>query len=219
MLDVYRTVISQYANSPTLTALIENLNEYIDPRVNFAAFYDYVWNVDTAQGFGLDIWGRIVGVSRLLRIPNTSKILGFSNASIPPDWQPFNQGTFNTGNSSTQTYVLPDATFRTLILTKALANIVATNAASMNQLLRNLFPGRGRTYVRDNGAMSMTFVFEFSLTPAEYAILTESGALPHPAGVQYNVVVIPVAAGRFGFSEAGPSARPFSFGVFYLPAG
>ncbi len=219
MLNVNRTVISQYANSPTLTALIEDMNEYIDPRVKMADFYQFVWNVDTAVGFGLDIWGVIVGVSRLLRIPNDSEILGFSNSSVPADWQTFNHGTFNTGNRTSQTYRLPDNIYRTLILVKALANITATNAASMNRLLRNLFPNRGRAYVRDNGGMSMTFVFEFSLTAAEYAILTESGALPHPAGVQYNVVVIPVESGRFGFSEAGASAKPFAFGVFYLPAG
>lgn len=222
MLDVGRTIISQYANSPTLRQLIEDINEYIDPRVKLDQFYDFVWNVDTAVGFGLDIWGRIVGVSRLLRIPNNSKILGFSNDSVPPDWAPFNQGTFYTGVSSSQAYFLPDNEYRTLILTKALANITATNAASLNLLLRNLFPGRGRVYVRDNGSMSMTFVFEFQLTPAEYAILTESGALPHPAGVRYNVVVIPVgpgSGGRFGFREAGSSAKPFNFGVYYVPAG
>lgn len=215
MLNVGRTIISQYANSPTLNALVENMNEYIDPRVNMQAFYDFVWNVDTAVGFGLDIWGKIVGVSRLLKIPANTKTLGFANADFPPDWAPFNQGTFFTGGSTGQAFILPDDTYRTLILTKALANIVATTAASMNQLLRNLFPGRGVTYVTDNGGMSMTFYFEFDITSAEYAILTQSGALPHPAGVQFNVVVIP--AGVFGFQEAGPPAEPFDQGTFYQP--
>lgn len=219
MLDVGLTIISQYATAPTLRAMIENMNEYLDPRADLDAFYDAVWNIDTATGWGLDNWGRIVGVGRLLRIPNDADTLGFSNSSIPADWQPFNQGTFYTGSQSSQTYVLPDDVYRTLILTKALANIVATNAASLNQLLRNLFPNRGRCYVRDNGAMSMTFVFEFSLTVAEYAILTESGALPHPAGVAYNVVVIPLAAALFGFKEMGAAIRPFNVGIFYLPAG
>jgi hypothetical protein len=219
MLDVGRTFLSQYANSPTLRRLIENMNEYVDPRANFAAFYDYVWNVDTATGFGLDIWGRIVGVSRLLQIPNDDKVLGFENASVPADWAPWNQGSFYTGVSSSQAYLLPDDVYRTLILTKALANIVATSAASLNQLLRNLFPGRGRAYVRDNGGMSMTFVFEFGLTAAEYAILTQSGALPHPAGVAYNVIVVPTEAGTFGFVEQGPPAQPFDQGTFYVPAG
>jgi beta-lactam-binding protein with PASTA domain len=189
--NVDRTVISQYANSPTLLRLVHNMQDYIDPRANLTTFYDYVWNVDTAVGFGLDIWGRIVGVSRLLKIPNTANLFGFENSDIPPDWQPFNQGTFYTGAEASQAYLLPDDVYRTLILTKALANIVATSAASLNQLLRNLFPNRGRCYVIDNGGMSMSFKFEFALSDAEYAILTQSGALPHPAGVAYDVIVAP----------------------------
>lgn len=215
MIQVERTIISQYANSPTLGALIANMNEYIDPRVNMQAFYDFVWNVDTAQGFGLDIWGKIVGVSRLLKIPANTKTLGFANTSFPPDWAPFNQGTFFAGGGGGQAFILPDDIFRTLILTKALANIVATTAASLNQLLRNLFPGRGVCYVLDNGGMSMTFYFEFDISTAEYAILTQSGALPHPAGVQFNVVVIP--AGVFGFAEMGGPSEPFDQGTFYQP--
>ncbi len=213
--DYRQTVISQYANSPTILGLIDNMAEYIDQRVNMQNFYAAVWNVDTAVGFGLDIWGKIVGVSRLLRIPGNTKTLGFFNSDIPPDWAPFNQGTFFTGAGAGQSFLLPDDTYRLLILTKALANIVATTVASINQLLRNLFPGRGVAYVIDNGGMSMTFYFEFDITAAEYAILTQSNVLPHPAGVQFNVIILP--AGVFGFQEMGGTAEPFDQGVFYQP--
>jgi hypothetical protein len=222
MLDVETTIISQYANSPSLDQMIANVNEYIDPRVNMQQFYDFVWNVDTAQGFGLDIWGKIVGVDRLLRIPSNTQTFGFNNSDFPPDWAPFNQGTFYTGVSNGQGFNLPDDAYRTLILVKALSNIVATTAASLNQLLRNLFPitpdrPENRCFVIDNNDMSMTFYFEFDITVTEYAILTQSGVLPHPAGVRYNVVVAP--AGIFGFQEQGPPAEPFDNGVFYQPPG
>jgi Protein of unknown function (DUF2612)/PASTA domain/Concanavalin A-like lectin/glucanases superfamily len=213
--NVEETVISQYANSPVLLQLVENMASYIDQRANMEAFYSYIWNVDTAVGFGLDIWGRIVGVSRLLQIGTATDLFGFENSDVPPDWQPFNQGTFNQGNSDTEAYLLPDDAFRTLILTKALANICATTAPALNQLLRNLFPGRGRAYTSDHGDMSMSFVFEFSLTAVEYAILTQSGVLPHPAGVLYNVISRP--GPTFGFTQEGPTAEPFGQGIFYLP--
>jgi Protein of unknown function (DUF2612) len=216
VLDVKRTVISQYGQSPTIRQLIENMDEYIDPTVDMAEFYRYVWNVDTAVGFGLDIWGRIVGVTRLLRLTADDPILGFDNPSSPPDWRTFGHGRFYNGVSSGggQAYELPDDAFRVLILTKALANIVATNARSLNQLLKNLFPGRGRVYVRDLGGMAMQFVFNFPLTPVEYAIIAQSGALPHPAGVFYSVVVAP--SGRlFGFRNTNPgSVKPFNYGEF-----
>lgn len=216
--DVRQTVISQYSNSPTILRLVDDMAQYVDPRVNITNFYNLVWNVDTAQGFGLDVWGRIVGVGRLLQLPSNDPVFGFTNEDDPPDWEPFNEGVFYPGAGSTTAYLLPDPAYRTLILTKALSNIVATNAPSLNQLLRNLFPGRGKAYVIDLGGMAMRFVFEFSLTPTEYAILTQSGALPHPAGVSYSVVVIGGDAETFGFAEAGASAFPFDSGAFYLPA-
>jgi hypothetical protein len=222
--NVGRTIISQYANSPTLTALIDSLNSALDTRPLFQQFFDDVFNVDTAVGFGLDYWGRIVGIpnGRLLQLGVNNQILGYLNDDIPPDWAPFNQGTFFTGADSSTTFVLADDAFRILILAKALANITATNSKDLNRLLRNLFPGRGRAYVIDRGksntatgGMVMSFVFEFALTAVEYAILTQSGVLPHPAGVGFNVIVIP--AGQFNFREEGQQATPFGSGTFYLP--
>lgn len=67
MIDVESTIISQYANSPTITQLIAGMNAYIDPRADIDNFYNYVWNVETAQKFGLDIWGRIVGINRQIQ--------------------------------------------------------------------------------------------------------------------------------------------------------
>lgn len=216
MIDFGRTIISQYSSARTLPAIIEDMNDAIDPRVNVQAFVDSIWNVDTAFGVGLDIWGKIVGVSRILRIPSNLKTFGFANDSIPQDWQPFNQGTFFTGRNASQAYILPDAAYRTLILTKALANIVATTSPAINTLLRNLFPDRGRCYVIDSGHMTMRFVFEFALSLVEYAILTQSGVLPHPAGVLTSVTVIPIG-GSFGFAEQVPGVLPFNSGIFYLP--
>jgi hypothetical protein len=212
MLNFNRTIISQYAQAPTLTRLIENMDQYIDPRANMEAFYNYVWNVDTAVGFGLDDWGKIVGVSRLLRIPGLDPIVGFDNASSPADWEPMSQGRFATGaEGGGEAVLLSDDAYRILILTKALSNIVRTTSPAINQLLRNLFPGRGRAFVRDLGNMAMEFVFNFSLTPVEYAIITQSGALPHPTGVFYSVTVIPLGV-FFGFRNTNPtSALPFRF--------
>lgn len=231
MQDFEQTIISQFANSPTLSQLIENMNDYLDPTANLLAFYNAVWNVDTAVGFGLDIWGRIVGVSRILPIPGTANSFGFDNADVPPDWENFGNavdptngagGPFYAGQANTGSFALSDDAFRTLILAKALANISATNAPSLNQLLQNLFPGQGICYTSDGGksntavgGMSMTYVFEFALSSIDFAILQFSGVMPHPAGVRVNIIVIPV--GFFGFQEAGPTVVPFGFGTFYIP--
>ncbi len=216
MIDVERTILSQYGQSPTIRELIANMNEYIDPATDFEEFYNYVWNVDTAVGFGLDIWGRIVGVSRLIRLTGVDPIVGFQTGNVPEDWTPMSYGRWARSGDGTggQAYELNDTAYRTLILVKALANISATNARSLNTLLHLLFPGRGRVYVRDLGEMRMQFVFNFALTPVERAIVTQSGVLPHPAGVLYSVIIVPVAT-FFGFRNTNPgSVLPFNYGVF-----
>ena len=131
MLNVEETIQSEYTNSPTLLQLIQNMNGYIDQTANIQAFYDFIWNVDTAQGFGLDILGRIVDISRLLEIQSNFNLLGFENNTVPPGVQPFGYGVFNVaGNTLSASYLLPDDAYRTLILVKALANISATTAPS-----------------------------------------------------------------------------------------
>ena len=215
MIDVERTIISQYANSATIVQLVKNMNEYVDPRADFDAFFDYVWNVESAQGFGLDIWGRIVGISRGLLIPDAPNFFGFNEATGSA--HSFNESPFYDGTApATQTYLLADDAYRQLILVKALANISATNAPAINQLLQNMFADRGRCYVNDLGGMALRYTFEFDLTPYEFAIMTQSGALPRPAGV--NASLFQSALPLFGFSEAGVSAAPFGQGVF-VPQG
>ncbi|OZI39042.1 hypothetical protein CEG14_05770 [Bordetella genomosp. 1] len=210
---VARTVISQYANSPTLVQLINNMDDYINPEADFDAFYDYVWNVETAQGFGLDIWGKIVGVGRELTIPGEETYLGFDEAL---SWQPFGQAPMYVGESQTQTYRLADDAYRRLILVKALANISDCTSPSLNRLLSNLFEGRGRCYVSDTGGMRFRYTFEFSLLPFEVAILTQSGAIPKPAAVLADILQVDIPS-TFGFSEG--SGLPFGQGVFFTSSG
>lgn len=210
MENVIRTVVSQFANSPTIMQLIESFNEYIDPDTDFDTFFDFVWNVDTAQGFGLDIWGRIVGIDRTLTIPGAVTYFGFTEGTGA---QPFNQAPMYDGVRATQSYVLADPAYRSLILVKALANISACTARSLNTLLQSLFAGRGRCYVVDTGGMSMRFVFEFALLPYEIAILTQSGAVPRPAAVDARILQVDSPT-TFGFNE-GMTFQPFNQGVFF----
>lgn len=169
MNNVRQTICSQYQNSPTLRRLIENQNEAIDPSSDIDNFYSFVWNIDTAQGFALDIWGRVVGINR--------------NALLP-------------------LYDLTDKDddYRTLILAKAVSNISAANAPSINALLQSVFPGV-RCYVSDQGNMQMQYTFEQLLTDFQLAVMTQSGIMLRPSAVDATLLAseFPV----FGFNEGG----------------
>lgn len=195
MLNVEQTIISQYGSSATITQLVHNIDLYIDPRTDFDTFYSYVWDVSTAEGFGLDIWGNIVDIQRVLNVPaDTPNPGGFA----------FTPGA----------YPMTDDEYRKAILTKALANITNCTADSLNNLLTNLFAGRGRCYVLDTGSMTMQLTFEFWLEPFEYVIITQTGAAPRPAGVLATIFQVDVDT-TFGFAE-NINLQPFDQGTFYV---
>lgn len=176
--------MKQYAASPVINQLIDYRKGYFDQDWS-NSFYDVIWNIDTAQGFGLDIWGRIVVIGRNIEITE-SDYFGFST---PPtkSWLPFNQGVFYNGEKSTSVFRLADNAYRALILAKALSNISATDVRSLNRALRSLFQNRGNAYVKQVGPMAIEYVFEFFLEPWESSVVRFSEALPRPAGVSVSV--------------------------------
>jgi hypothetical protein len=216
MQNYKQTIISQYANSPRLGLLIQSLNDNLDQTNNLNSFYSLIWNVNTAVGFGLDIWGRIVGVTRVLAISSSALNFGFQDGltGMAADTAPFGQAPFYPGATTTTNYTLSDPAFRLLILVKAAANIAAANPATLNALLTQLFAGRGKAYVNDYCNMTLRYTFEFYLLPYELAILTGGGVLPRPAGVGATLLQAPPGS-TFGFAEAGTaSAAPFGQGAF-----
>lgn len=176
--------MKQYSASKTINNLIDYRAEYFNNEW-IDDFYSNIWNVDTAQGLGLDIWGRIVVIGRNIEITE-SDYFGFST---PPtkSWLPFNQGVFYNGEKSTSVFRLSDSAYRALILAKALSNISATDVWSLNRALRSLFPNRGNAYVKQVGPMAIEYVFDFILEPWETSVVRFSEALPRPAGVSVSV--------------------------------
>jgi hypothetical protein len=137
----------------------------------------------------LDIWGRIVGVGRVIQISG-GKFLGFDEATtVSAD--PFNQSPFYSGGAITSNFALSDSAYRLLIMAKAAANISVGSIPAINAILLALFPGRGNAYCTDGLDMTMTYTFDFTppLTDVEKAIIA-TGVLPKPAGVSYTVVEI-----------------------------
>ena len=196
MINWDETLLSQYVDSPTLVGLLNSFNDAIDPSIDIANFYSNIWNVATAVGNGLDIWGQIVGVSRYLQI-SASNYFGFDESVTTPTLttgaQPFNQAPFSLGVAATSTYALADAQYRRLILVKAAANISNLSIPSINALLQAEFGTSdgtnpyGDAYVIDSGGMAFQYHLTFVPSAVQIAIINNSGVFPRPAGVSVSL--------------------------------
>lgn len=189
MRDVQKTVLSQYSCAPTLNALIEAWNQTLDPTRLIETWFTNVWNLDTAQGYGLDVWGRIVGVERVLTL-STDSFFGFAE---PQDLtlQPFNAAPWYSGTQTTSNYRLSDEAFRQLINAKALANITDGSITSLNAILMTLFAGQGDVWVADTSTMTLTYTFNFAPSAVQVSLIQSSGVLMRPAGVRVIYAIKP----------------------------
>jgi len=196
MINWDETLLSQYVDSPTLVGLLQSFNDAVDPTINIANFYSNIWNIATAVGNGLDIWGQIVGVSRYLQV-SASNYLGFEEAYTAPTAstgpQPFGQAPFGSGTALTTTFALADAQYRRLILVKAAANISNLSIPSINALLQAEFNTSdginpyGSAYVINSGSMSFQYHLTFVPSAVQIAIINNSGVFPRPAGVSVSL--------------------------------
>lgn len=206
------TILTQYSASTKLISIIDTFNQAVSLDDFTDEFISSVWDLTTCETFGLDIWGKIVGVSRYITAPIESSSFGFSEADdSDPDYPtPFNDAPFFGGVQETTNVRLSDDAYRTLIFCKAFTNISIATIPEINRFLRILFYQRGRAYCVNYRDMTMGMTFEFELAPYEESILTNYDVTPIPSGVLLNINQI--ISPYFGFA---PDAYPFNDGTFY----
>jgi hypothetical protein len=220
------TVMKQYANSATLLDLLSRMDQWVDLAKFTDDFLLLVWDISTAQGFGLDIWGRILGRSRDITVPQApGDNFGFDVGMAPgSNWFPFNQAPFyNGGQGGEVSFPLADDYYRQLLLVKAAANIASCDCPSINHLMRAMFGNRGKCYVGydPNNPMHIGYHFEFMPSEVEQAII-ESGLFPQPAGTTAQYIYLTLTYAPFGFAGANDGANPeavtgFNQGPFFQP--
>ena len=204
------TIQSQYGASPHIRGIIEAAAKRIDPNSDINTFYEKIFNLDTAEGVGLDIWGQIVAVPRRMMVPS-EEYFGFDGSQL----NPFNQAPFYNSATLGEFYELADEAYRKLIYYKAMANISEDTAEAQNRLLSLLFgdvvTSIGLEGIVPNGIMKIRVIFYFYLSSYEIEIFKNYGLLNRGAGVGWEYYQIDPDH-TFGFDGSG--LQPFNQGVF-----
>lgn len=58
------TIQSQYSDSPHIKSVIHSYYDFVSPQKDIDLIYNKMINLYTAEGYGLDVWGRIVNIDR-----------------------------------------------------------------------------------------------------------------------------------------------------------
>lgn len=209
-LDIRETILSQYSSSPRLMALIFGLAEVLGTQKDLQTFYKNVFDIDTAKGVGLDIWGRIVGISRSAQMVTSIGVpyLGFEAKGVEAV-KGFNQAQFYKGKRKTK-LALSDDAYRLYIKVKAAANITNGSLAELNALLAQLLP-KCKVSLTRIAPMHLKLTCSGPLKDYQKNMLLLGDLPPIPSGVKLDIVIN--GAQYLGFNADNNTG--FNDGPFY----
>jgi len=199
-------MLSQYANSPKYVSLYNGLTELFNNAQTIEDWYNVVFNLKTAEGFGLDIWGKILNQGRQFSYNDNGTTV---NVYL---------GGEQTIGGITYSAEYMESMYRTVLFLKALSNVTNCTIASMNNLLQFFYNRRGGVYVLEYNPMEIRYVFEFYVSDLEKAIFTTE-VMPRPTGVGISFEFLELGE-FFGFFVGGYNAAnqpyaPFDNKPFY----
>lgn len=201
------TIQSQYSDSPHIKGVIHSYYDFVNPQKDIDLIYDKMINIYTAEGYGLDVWGRIVNIDReYVVIDDQYDYLGFDN-------RPYNMDRIETFNNAPFYMVvngkvqLQDDAYRTYILIKAMLNISNVSLNSLNYIFKQLFSDV-TLYVLHVETMILRLVVMGQFTEAQKGAIQNINWLPAGVGLQFYHLITPT----FGFKGSG--LESFNNGTF-----
>ena len=206
--DIAETVQSQYATSKRMRAVIDAFWQAINPKSDIDLLYKKLVNPRTAEGWGLDVWGRIVAIGRsYLAVEVDTPYFGFD----PPEGVK-NERLNSFGNAPFYKQImgkvrLADTMYRTYGFLKALINISNSSLASLNQAVKLLFPDAD-IQILHTGTMVLRVLVLSPLSESDKAALDNLSWIPAGVGLEMYQVITPT----FGF--AGTGLKNFNNGTF-----
>ena len=205
--DLLKAILWQYNEASNLQAILEAENQwYVTNQKEFwENWIRDVFDLRTANEFGLQVWSIILGLPIYTTIAPSSvtkPTFGFDPYGIN-----FERGNFAdiTGGS----YRLPKESARLLLRLRYFTLISSGTVPETNRMLKYLFGNAGGAYLLDGGDMTQTYVFNFPLSSGLKYLFDNFDCLPRPAGVKSNYI-----DGTRTFFGFGPYSKNFDNGNF-----
>lgn len=185
--DLVRALLWQHDNATALRSLIESKQDWynINQSTFWANWYRDVFSIDTANDFGLAVWGRILNVGLGLQVDST---IGIPHFGFGIYHRNFNNGNFARATSGEQ--ALSTEQKRLIIRLRYYQLISRGTVVEINEAMVRIFGDLGQVFVRDPLDMSkITYVFKFTPSSRVRLILDRMNLLPRPSGIGSEYVI------------------------------
>ena len=233
--NILQSLIWQYDESPNLITLLSRKQDWytINQQQFWTDWYTNVFNLVTANLFGLSVWSYILDMTLFVPLnPDApDKPLWGFNAYDPTyptvenTYVNFGLGNFSTYN---QNVILTVEEQRFILRLRYFQLVTRGAIPEINKFLHyltstsNIVPN-GDIWVLDGLDMTITYVFNFEISQGLREVIQTLDLLPRPAGVGVKYVVVPSPV--WGFNAYNPTYPTventyvnFGLGNFYNPA-
>ncbi|MEX6425542.1 DUF2612 domain-containing protein [Providencia manganoxydans] len=180
-------LIWQYRQKPkarqTVGLLLSETRAAFESVIQLAEVLD----VNKASGYGLDLIGKHVGISRVMKSVVPKDYFGFLGVEGA---LPFDVGVlYRYGDSLNGSSVLDDEDYRFFIKAKIIKNYQRPDIANISYSIAHLFSEQ--SFVIDNDDMTMNVVIAANyLTPFRLYAIKNLDILSRSIGVSYKYLVI-----------------------------
>jgi len=207
-IDALRAILWEHDGAQKLVALARLKQAWYTQRQQefWQNWVRDVFNIDTANRFGLGVWGRILNLPMQITSPaDVGKFawgFGANNAN-------FENGNF--ANIKANTISLDVEQQRLLIKLRYFQLTSTGTLPETNAFLAKVFADFGKVFVTDNYDMTITYFFERAIPSQLLMIFENYDLLPRPAGVG----IIYQVQGRpaFGFGVDNLNFENGNFGA------
>lgn len=198
--NLLRALLWRNNEAVNIQALLQHKQDYSDSesRDFWTAWIEDVFDLRTANEFGLSVWAIILDVNISIQVVDLPPVN--SNWGYGPDR--INYFGSNYGPSQGGIVLNPEDA-RLILRLRYYQLTTNGNVLSINAMLQDVFGELGVAYVVDNFDMTLHYQFLFVLSSSVVLAFQNLDILPRPAGVLLT----------FSFSDAGPF---WGFGEFNL---
>lgn len=194
--NLLESLLWQYNDAETLQSILQQKQDWFD--ANYTEFwnnwYTDVFNLATANEFGLNVWAKILDVSFAIVSdpPRNNNVFGFGDFN-----NNFYESNYSPTGGDDNTYTTEQK--RGILQLTYMKYVSRGTVPDINSALTAFFGFR--VYIIDNLNMTGTIIFTQTVSSENLRILEDYDLIPRPAGVRIGTTT--VTGNGFGFAPFG----------------